>query len=253
VAAYSYHPNWQARVNGKQADIYRVNSQLMAVAVPAGSSTVEFLYQNNYVVLGSAIKIIFALLAIGFILFRIKPGGHASLLMIVLAIMVWKNSYSLPFIKNSNIPEKPLRSDITVADTTGLYRIDSSNRSGTIEGMQTFNGSFISPLNGLRKIVIRLNTGDFSLDNGRDFKVQISVRELHTGKTSSYSVNASQLRGINWHEISLDEYPNSKNRVYQITVSASEATTNDNFSIHLTEENKISIITYHNPAIAYNQ
>ena len=79
----------------------------MAIVVPAGDSQVEFLYQNNYEVASSAIKILFALFAIAFILIRSRPGIASSALVLALSIMVWKNSYTIPGIKNSEIPERP--------------------------------------------------------------------------------------------------------------------------------------------------
>ena len=104
---YSYNKFWRTQINGQKAEVYRVNQQLMAIVVPAGDSQVEFLYQNNYEVASSAIKILFALFAIAFILIRSRPGIASLALVLALSIMIWKNSYTIPGIKNSEIPERP--------------------------------------------------------------------------------------------------------------------------------------------------
>ncbi len=109
---YSYNKFWQTRINGQKAKVYRVNQQLMAIVVPAGDSQVEFLYQNNYEVTSSAIKILFALVAIALILIRSRPGIASLALVLALSIMIWKNSYTIPGIKNTEIPERPLRQDM---------------------------------------------------------------------------------------------------------------------------------------------
>ena len=41
----TYFPGWQATVNGDAAPIYPANVLFRAVAIPPGSSTVEFIYQ----------------------------------------------------------------------------------------------------------------------------------------------------------------------------------------------------------------
>jgi len=41
VISEVWYPGWRAAVNGKAADVWAANGGLRAVAVPAGSSTVE--------------------------------------------------------------------------------------------------------------------------------------------------------------------------------------------------------------------
>jgi hypothetical protein len=43
----SYHPNWQAKIDGKPASKYAVFPYYLAVSAPAGEHTVEFTYQPN--------------------------------------------------------------------------------------------------------------------------------------------------------------------------------------------------------------
>jgi len=119
---YSYNDFWHATVKGESARIYRVNSQLMALDVPAGNSEVEFLYQNNYEVTASTIKIVFALLAIAVILIWSNPGILSLALVLTLSVMVWKNSYTLPGIKNNDIPERTVRQDIVVPENLQMKK-----------------------------------------------------------------------------------------------------------------------------------
>ncbi|MEA1888756.1 MAG: YfhO family protein [Pseudomonadota bacterium] len=119
---YNYNDFWHATVKGEPAKIYRVNSRLMAVDVPAGNSEVEFLYQNNYEVTASTIKIVFALLAIVVILIWSNPGILSLALVLALSVMVWKNSYTLPGIKNNDIPERTVRQDIVAPENLQMRK-----------------------------------------------------------------------------------------------------------------------------------
>jgi hypothetical protein len=70
-----YFPGWKATVDGKQADIERVDYLLRGVVVPAGTHTVEFSYQPaswraGWIVSGLALLV---LIAIGFGARRVKP------------------------------------------------------------------------------------------------------------------------------------------------------------------------------------
>ncbi len=47
VLCDSYYPKWKARVNGVETPILRANSTVRAVTVPAGRSTVEFVYDTR--------------------------------------------------------------------------------------------------------------------------------------------------------------------------------------------------------------
>ncbi|MFP4465782.1 MAG: YfhO family protein [Candidatus Goldiibacteriota bacterium] len=47
VFAESYYNKWKAQVNGREAEILKVNTAAMAVKVPAGKSTVRFYYDDT--------------------------------------------------------------------------------------------------------------------------------------------------------------------------------------------------------------
>ena len=52
-----YYPQgWRATVNGLQTPIINVNYVLRGLKVPAGNSTVEFRFEPEVVVLGTAIR-----------------------------------------------------------------------------------------------------------------------------------------------------------------------------------------------------
>jgi len=51
-----YHQGWRATVNGLQTPIINVNYVLRGLKVPAGNSTVEFRFEPEVVVLGTAIR-----------------------------------------------------------------------------------------------------------------------------------------------------------------------------------------------------
>jgi hypothetical protein len=251
LAAYNFNKYWQARVNGKKSEIYRVNSQLMAIAVPAGTTQVEIVYQNNNEVIASSVKITFALLAIGFILVRARPGIYSLILVISLSTMVWKNSYTIPGIKNNNIPEKPIRNDIVISDTTGIHRLSDNKTSALIYSEKSYTTKIISPLNGLRKIIFHLTISENANTTDQDFKIAFTITNTETGKSSQTVVPASSLRGHQWNEVMFDEFGNSRNQPFEIKIDATEASKSDNFSVYLDKEDKLSLITYHNPETAY--
>lgn len=121
---YSYNKFWQATINDKAAKVYRANGQLMAIEVPSGSNEILFLYQNKYEITASTIKIVFVLFAIAVVLIWGNPGLLSLTLMLALSIMIWKNIYSLPGIKNNDIPERSVRYDISVTDTAAIQNVN---------------------------------------------------------------------------------------------------------------------------------
>lgn len=60
---------WSAQVNGEDAEIYTVDSGFMAVAVPAGESTITFSYTTNGIGLGLLVTIIGVLLYAAYMIF----------------------------------------------------------------------------------------------------------------------------------------------------------------------------------------
>ncbi|MCP1831711.1 FtsH-binding integral membrane protein [Bradyrhizobium sp. USDA 4532] len=53
----SYHPGWQARVNGVRTDLLRTNGAFQGVVVPAGLSVVELSFEPLSLIIGGAISI----------------------------------------------------------------------------------------------------------------------------------------------------------------------------------------------------
>ncbi len=64
VVAQSYHPNWQARVNGNAAVLEQADCALQALAVPAGRNRVTLTYTDRRFQLGAALSITTLLLII---------------------------------------------------------------------------------------------------------------------------------------------------------------------------------------------
>jgi hypothetical protein len=75
-----YYPGWQADVDGRPATVYRANYLFRAVAVPAGSHEVRFVYRDRMALLGAAVALLTGLCGItawwlverG----RTEPGRH---------------------------------------------------------------------------------------------------------------------------------------------------------------------------------
>ena len=57
VLAEVWYPGWQAKVNGQATPILRADSAFMAVAVPAGGSTVDFRFTSSMLGLGGLITL----------------------------------------------------------------------------------------------------------------------------------------------------------------------------------------------------
>lgn len=75
----TFYPGWRATVDGTPAEILRANALVRAVAVPAGTHRVEFVYAPRSLEIGAAISLgTLLVLALLFVLdFRRKPNGAA--------------------------------------------------------------------------------------------------------------------------------------------------------------------------------
>ena len=70
-----YSKGWTAEVNGKKADVERVNEGFMAVRAETGKNTIVFRYRTPYLAAGIIISICAAAaLAVYVLLFRRKDG-----------------------------------------------------------------------------------------------------------------------------------------------------------------------------------
>jgi len=56
---------WRATVNGRDVEVLRANSNFRAVAVPAGASTVDFVYRPTSIVLGAAVSLMATAIILG--------------------------------------------------------------------------------------------------------------------------------------------------------------------------------------------
>ena len=245
---YSYNQFWRATVNDQAANIFRVNSQLMAVPVPAGSSHVEILYRNPYEVASSAIKIAFALIAIGVILTCSSPGIISLALMLVLSVMVWKNIYSLPGIKNNDIPERATRNDLVAPDTTGTQRTIGEKKSEPVFETNAYKSQFISPLNGLRKIALHITNSSSSENN---YDIRVIVRDSESGLSAEQLVSSRGFKGDRWFDVSVNEFENSRGKLFEIEIHADKAIKSDSLMVYMDNDDKLSLVTYHNPVTAY--
>lgn len=61
VTSDIYYPAWKAYIDGRPAKVYAANHAFRAVAVPAGTHTVEFRYESGSLTLGIVLSALFAL------------------------------------------------------------------------------------------------------------------------------------------------------------------------------------------------
>ena len=115
---YSHNDFWGAKIDDKSTRIYRVNRQLMAIVIDAGNHHVSLQHRNPYELTSAVIKIVFAIFAITLLLMRSRAGILPLTLIIVFTVMIIKNSFSLPGIKNVDILEKTLSSKTTSQQKT---------------------------------------------------------------------------------------------------------------------------------------
>jgi hypothetical protein len=79
VLADVYYPGWQATVNGERTAVYRANSILRAVYVPAGQHTIVFSFRPPDFFFGALVSLL-TLAACGTLLFhrRHRPAGQPN-------------------------------------------------------------------------------------------------------------------------------------------------------------------------------
>lgn len=73
VSSDLYSKDWQAKIDGKTAKVYRANYAFRAVNVPAGEHTIQFVYQPFWFLLGRITTLIALVIIVFSILFNI---GH---------------------------------------------------------------------------------------------------------------------------------------------------------------------------------
>ena len=54
--SFPYSVGWHAKIDGRQADTYRVNDLFIGIEVPAGEHTIEFYYITPGIRTGAAIS-----------------------------------------------------------------------------------------------------------------------------------------------------------------------------------------------------
>ena len=54
----THYPGWSARIDGRETPIYRANYLFRAVAIPAGTHTVEFTYAPRSFRIGAMISLL---------------------------------------------------------------------------------------------------------------------------------------------------------------------------------------------------
>jgi hypothetical protein len=64
ILADTYYPGWKAKVDGKETKIHPANVWFRAVAVPAGTHNVEFVYRPKTVIFGALISALAGLLIV---------------------------------------------------------------------------------------------------------------------------------------------------------------------------------------------
>ncbi len=74
-----WDPGWRAKVNGRGAEVLRADYNFRAVAVPAGTSTVDFAYRPTSVLVGAGISISSSALIVGMLVFpHVRRGARTQ-------------------------------------------------------------------------------------------------------------------------------------------------------------------------------
>ncbi len=102
-----WYPGWRAYVDGVEQPIYRVYHAFRGVSVPAGSHTVEFVYQPGMIAWGAGVSL--ASLAALVVAIRLASGGHRG----------------LPFWGQSPRRRRPLRASGSLGETQPPVATDS--------------------------------------------------------------------------------------------------------------------------------
>ena len=78
VLSEIFYPEWEATVNGKTAEISRVNGAFRSVLVPGGKSIVELVYRPRSVYVGANLSFIALLVALAGFIFEWRASEAES-------------------------------------------------------------------------------------------------------------------------------------------------------------------------------
>lgn len=68
--ANNYYPGWNAYIDGKKTDLYKVNGLIQGIVVPRGSHSIRFVYQPTVLYLGIGITLITIILNIAYCIYK---------------------------------------------------------------------------------------------------------------------------------------------------------------------------------------
>ena len=75
--------------------------------------------------------------------------------------------------------------------------------------------------------------------------------DSESGLTSQQLISSREFEGDRWFDVSLNEFENSRNRLFDIEIHADKATKSDSLMVFMDNDDKLSLVTYHNPVTAY--
>lgn len=79
VTSEVWHPDWKATINGKPANVYRVNGAFRGVWVPGGNHMVSFSYRPRLLTAGIITSCLFLLFCLGLVIWETRRGfGYNS-------------------------------------------------------------------------------------------------------------------------------------------------------------------------------
>jgi len=250
VLPYNYSTNWKIRINGKPARLYRTNYEFMGFDVPKGENRVEIHYANDMGIITAIVFIIVGLVLV-FYGVLIKRGNMAGLLFCLLGgLVVWKNVYSLPGVRNDKVPERPVVRTVSSEpiNTLGLDRIRNAAPSKIVTLQDTYKDQFVSPLNGLRGVGIFVAT---YRQKSLPYDITVVLRDVDSRRTYKQTFKGAEVWDNMWLNLRFPEIANSKNRRFTIEVTVPVENRQHPFSVWLDSNHRACLVTYHDPAKAY--